>query len=427
MRGRRAVPWEGEDGRPRAGGRRGGGWRSGGAAARAGALVLALWGASVAETPGLIAHGIAPGASIAQVGDACARPGWQHITTGGESAPVWGLAASPEGDLALAGLPQMSESGFSLFRGRPQDLTWTGVPDLQGVPVAATAIALGPARDLWVGAIGAEGNVYLSQDAGRTFSTAQSPIELRRAASMVMAGGVDGVVAAAYRGEDLSMVMRWDGAGWGSYGDLTGVHANGSRMLWDVAMGRDGRGWLSVDARGLWRLDNPQAGAWQPVGDTSLTTSTVLSILTDDENVNRVFVGFGPSFANPGATYQRGVRTSVDGGDGWSPATLTQVGMVTALALTAGSDSVPNDRVLYAGTWGDGLWRSLDGGGTWHHVPGPPNAFVRKLQIVVPAGRTAASCELVLAGTNGGLFARNLATARDYSVYLPHGAKEWDR
>ncbi len=101
--------------------------------------------------------------------------------------------------------------------------------------------------------------------------------------------------------------------------------------------------------------------------------------------------------------------------------------MVPTLALTAGTGAVPSDRQLLAGTWGDGLWRSLDGGATWRHLPGPPNPFVRKLQSVVPAGHTVTSCELLLAGTNGGLFVRNLATAVDYSVYLPFAGQEWVR
>ncbi len=257
--------------------------------------LAALWG-------GLLLLGLgraAEAAGLGQVGEACSAPGWQRIATGADTAPVWAVAVSGENELALAGMPQVTDAGHSLYRGRPQDLSWTGVPDLQGVPVAATAIALGPARDIWVGGIGQLGNAYLSQDGGRSFTTLQSPVELRGATSMVMSGGVDGVVAAAYKGSDPSdppVVMRWDGAGWGAFGDLSGVNASGPRMLWDVAWGRDGRGWLSVDTRGLWRLDDPVSGAWQQVGDDSLNASTVLSILTDDQSFNRVFVGFGPSF-----------------------------------------------------------------------------------------------------------------------------------
>jgi hypothetical protein len=389
-------------------------------AAPAGGLPPAtpVWG-----LPGRAGTGVGRAPAVAarpvDLNGACDAVAWAPVvaTSGGDAGrPIWALATGGSHDVALAGAPLAAPSEFGLFRGEPvTNLAWAGVSDLRGVSIAAAAHALGPLDEVWAASVGSSGDAYRSVDGGRTFSNVDSASDLQGAAAMVLASAVDGVVAAVTRPAPASpVVRRWTGA-WSAYGDLTDLNAGGPRVLWDVTVGPDGRGWLAPDARGLWRLDDPAAN-WVPVGDTSLNSSTVMDVVVDPRNAQRMLVAFGPSDeAGPGGAYQHGVRTSVDGGDTWSPASLNDlyIEVVTSLAVTS------NDLVVYAATWGDGLWRSGDGGATWSVVPGPPDSLVRHLANVVPKGQSASACELLFAGTEGGLFVRNMARAQDHTVVLP--------
>jgi hypothetical protein len=91
------------------------------------------------------------------------------------------------------------------------------------------------------------------------------------------------------------------------------------------------------------------------------------------------------------------------------------------MAIAIGHDG----STLYAGTWSDGLYRSLDRGDTWSQLVGPPNPFVRRLASVVPAGETPLTCDLLYAGTANGLFVRNMAGFVDYRIHLPVVYRDW--
>ena len=118
-------------------------------------------------------------------------------------------------------------------------------------------------------------------------------------------------------------------------------------------------------------------------------TARIARIVIDPHDPDRVFVaalghGYGPQ-------HERGVFRTMDGGVHW-----TQVLFVND--STGASDIVmkPNDpQVLYAGTWqfvlhtwtrrsggaGSGLWKSVDGGTSWHRLTshGLPTGVVGKV------------------------------------------------
>jgi len=351
----------------------------------------------------------------------CEASGWQTVVTGSGAVPIWALAVDAERDVALAGGPQVADdTDYTLYRGTLRSLTWQPVADTRPMPVSSVAMAVGPGRRIWAAGVGANGTAYSSIDEGRSFDVVDADPAFEGALSVVMAGSVDGVAAAITRAvPQLPVVLRWYGGAWTPLGDLSEVLKAGNRLLWAVAMGSDARAWLAPDRRGLWSLDG-LAGTWFPVGDTSLAESTVTEITIDPRNPQHLFIGLGPSYTYPDDDlYPRGLRQSVDGGQTWLPATLTGAPAVPAIALNH------DGSVVYATAWGDGLWRSTDGGFDFVHLPGPPSPFVRQLELVVPPGSTPASCELLYAGTSGGLYVRNLARGGDHSVYLPAIARDW--
>lgn len=351
----------------------------------------------------------------------CAQSGWQAVgpftvydAQGARGPGVFDLAIDRTHDIAVVGLDLTPANNLTFYEGKPTASSWVGSGDLAGVPVAATAFGQGPALEVWAGGIGENGKAYIGERLGGpgfAFNSLLSPVELDVANSLTMASGSVGVVAAATRPAGLPAVLVWSGGAWSPFGDLRDVNSAGPRLLWDVEVGPDGRGWLSVDGRGLWRLDQP-AGTWLPVGDTSLQNSTVMSVLVDPQNGNRLWAGLGPPLSG-GGNYQQGLRVSLDGGDSWGIAQLTDAVAVMTMAITA------DQTKLYAGTWGDGLRLSRDAGETWTAIPGPPSLFVRRLATVVPKDFQAGQCELLFAGTDRGLYVRNMAQAVDHQIFLP--------
>jgi hypothetical protein len=358
----------------------------------------------------------------------CTNSGWQAVgpftvydADGARGPAVFDLAIDRAQDLAVAGLDLTTANNLTFFEGKPTASNWTGSGDLSGVAVAATVFGQGPGLEVWAGGIGENGKAYLGERKGGSnfsFTSQFTNDELDKASSLSMASGSVGVVAVASRADPLLPVaLVWAGGVWSPFGDLSDVHSSGAgaRLLWDVEVGPDGRGWLAVNGRGLWRLDQP-AGKWLSVGDDGMRNSTLMSVLVDPQNGNRLWAGLGPSFT--GGAYQRGLRVSTDGGESWGVAQLTDAVAVMAMAITA------DETKLYAGTWGDGLWLSRDAGETWGMIPGPPSLFVRRLVTVVPKDFQAGQCELLFAGTDRGLYVRNMAQAVDYRIFLPMAAQE---
>ena len=135
--------------------------------------------------------------------------------------------------------------------------------------------------------------------------------------------------------------------------------------------------YAGVRLGGVWRYD----GVWHSISSGALATSTVWAIAVDQQNSNRIFAGA-----------DTGVYRTTDGGITW-----TQVldKYIYSLAIDP-----RNSSIVYAGTRGDGIYRSYQGGssGTWAKESGPPgNLSVYSLVI-------DNTCHILHAGTNSGVW-----------------------
>jgi photosystem II stability/assembly factor-like uncharacterized protein len=116
------------------------------------------------------------------------------------------------------------------------------------------------------------------------------------------------------------------------------------KELATVYAGTGGLGvFKTIDAGRTWR----SAGTWTPEANVS-SRSWINALAIDRERPSVVYAGTGS-----------GLWISHDGGDTWSPAGLKKE-TVTAVAFDAATP-----RTLYAGTFGKGLFRSVDGGVNW--------------------------------------------------------------
>ena len=138
----------------------------------------------------------------------------------------------------------------------------------------------------------------------------------------------------------------------------------------------------------------------------------VLTLVMDPRNPTTMYAG----------TYCSGVLRSLDGGDSWSAVNLdvsgtsspgpTDTNFVNALAI----DPL-TPRTVYAGTYGDGVFRSLDGGDTWHAI-GPAGAVGWALAI------DPTSPSKVYVGTQNGVF-RSLNGGGSWQAIGPTNEVVW--
>lgn len=121
--------------------------------------------------------------------------------------------------------------------------------------------------------------------------------------------------------------------------------SNGLPQVPVRAMARDQQGtlYVALNGEGLYRSTN-EGVSWQPTG---LNTGFVNALVSDGTDL----------FA---ATTFRTVLHSSDGGSTWTPVGPNGLTLPTVHALARG----PNGH-LFAGTDGDGLYRSTDGGQRW--------------------------------------------------------------
>jgi hypothetical protein len=131
--------------------------------------------------------------------------------------------------------------------------------------------------------------------------------------------------------------------------------------------------YVATSGGGVWKTygahDNPVR--WEPLTDVIGTTS-VGTLAMDPSNPEILFLGFGDPFD----VQQPGITHSIDGGGTWSPpvplvATYDPgTGPVQRVAGSVTDIKVdPRNSLVALATTDVGLFRSIDGGTSWQHVP----------------------------------------------------------
>lgn len=140
--------------------------------------------------------------------------------------------------------------------------------------------------------------------------------------------------------------------------------------------------WQSCDPKKP--VDPVTPEGWVEV-DGAFAGLTVQAIASDPDKAGTLYVG----------TVQ-GIFKSTNSGKNWQ---IVNNGL-TSLDITSIAVSPPNINVLFCGTWGKGIFRSMDGAGSWQHVwPASQNPLINELSITTADGET-----VVWAATQKGLF-----------------------
>jgi len=107
----------------------------------------------------------------------------------------------------------------------------------------------------------------------------------------------------------------------------------------------------------------------------------------------------------------QGIFRSDDGGFSWPVNGLTGHDVMAVVINPL------NPEFVYAGTYGDGVWASYNGGDTWHKMDGLRDgaAFVYSLTLFTPEGDDG--CQVLYAGTTDGVWARTVTPF--HALYLP--------
>ena len=221
----------------------------------------------------------------------------------------------------------------ALFR----DLQWRSVGPFRGGRVLAVTGAPSDARRFYFGSV--NGGVWRTDDAGRTWT----PIFDR-----VNVGSIGAIAVAPSSPQTIY------------------VGSGEADMRSDIAQGI-----------GMFRSTDGGA-TWQSIGLED--TQQIGKILVDPVNPNVLLVA---ALGHPyGPNQQRGVFRSTDGGKSWTR-TLFKDSDTGAIDLAY---EPGNPKVVYASLWqtrrppwntyppsngpGSGLYKSLDGGRTWHQLTG---------------------------------------------------------
>ncbi|HEY2018468.1 MAG TPA: glycosyl hydrolase [Bryobacteraceae bacterium] len=121
---------------------------------------------------------------------------------------------------------------------------------------------------------------------------------------------------------------------------------------------------------GIWKTTDSGA-SWQPISDGQFKTASVGAIAVADSDPNVIYVGMGESCVRGNATNGDGVYKSSDGGKTWH-----NVGLQDSYHIGAVRVHPKNADIVYVAAlghlWGPnqerGVYRSLDGGATWKQV-----------------------------------------------------------
>jgi len=121
---------------------------------------------------------------------------------------------------------------------------------------------------------------------------------------------------------------------------------------------------------GVWKTTNSGA-SWAPISDGQLKTGSVGAIAVADSDPNIIYVGMGEACVRGNASNGDGVYKSIDGGKTWH-----NVGLEDTYHIGAVRVHPRNPDIVYVAALGHlfgpneqrGVYRSTDGGKTWKQV-----------------------------------------------------------
>jgi photosystem II stability/assembly factor-like uncharacterized protein len=121
---------------------------------------------------------------------------------------------------------------------------------------------------------------------------------------------------------------------------------------------------------GIWKTDDGGIG-WRNVSDGFVGTASVGALAVAESNPNIVYAGMGEACVRGDASYGDGVYKSMDGGKTW-----THLGLEATRSIARVRVHPKNPDVVYVAALGDpwgpsperGVFRSKDGGRTWQKI-----------------------------------------------------------
>lgn len=126
---------------------------------------------------------------------------------------------------------------------------------------------------------------------------------------------------------------------------------------------------LAVGSGGVWKTEN--AGTtWQPVFDNQQVYS-IGDIAIDPNNPDVIWVGTGENVSGRHVAWGDGVYKSLDGGKSWTHKGLKDsqhIGKILVDPRNSNTVYVAAEGPLWSSGGDRGLYKSTDGGATWNHV-----------------------------------------------------------
>ena len=123
-------------------------------------------------------------------------------------------------------------------------------------------------------------------------------------------------------------------------------------------------------SNGLWRTSDA-GGTWLPVGDDQFKTGSVGAIEISESNPDIIYVGMGEPQMRNNVTWGDGVYKSVDGGETWKHLGLEDTHHISQVRIHP-----TNPDIVYVGAYGHafgpneerGVFKTTNGGKTWKKV-----------------------------------------------------------
>jgi photosystem II stability/assembly factor-like uncharacterized protein len=232
-----------------------------------------------------------------------------------------------------------------------------------------TAVAVAASGTAFAGTV--QSGVYRSTDGGATWSESRNGLPLGHVRALAAAPSDPRTVYASFaagifRSDDGGVSWRPAGRPGDSLATSLAVDPRQPRTVY-----------AGTPAEGLFKTTDG-GGAWAPV----LPETMVLSLALDPRSPEKVYAGT----SNFGFT--AGVLRSADGGASWAVRNRGLSGLdVTTVAADPG-----NPDILLAGTFGHGLFRTVNRGRTWARTslgfPAPSPVSVRVEDLFATAGGT---------------------------------------